>query len=446
MRRLADVMQTLDEAGVRRLVLIPLRHADARATSEALLATVNNRASELEVWPDARTNRLVVRGRPDAVQRARDFVDRIDRPFEGTGRIQVIPVRNMDADRLAALLTSLASQQATSDVRGAASLARRPFAVSVHGPTRSLVVQAHPDTIDIVRELVAELDVPPARVDVEVTIVEVVHSDSLSLAFDAIIPFVEPDAIDDLIITAVTNPGGNVLSAPGADGVFGRIAQTPLLVPIINPSTGAAELFPVPRATGVVTADARQVRIRLLQRPRLSMISGEEHEIFAGVNVPVPVAETAGAAGSTNVLQIRQTVERRDTGIRLRIEPTVPAEGPIALRLEIDLSAVSGSTAAGPTFIERSLTATVRLEPDRVAVVGWARIPQYILSETGVPFLRHIPFIGGLFRSTSESEAWMNLIIAVRAERQLPDAELLTSWMRRELAAGTATGAAAAAP
>ena len=45
------------------------------------------------------------------------------------------------------------------------------------------------------------------------------------------------------------------------------------------------------------------------------------------------------------------------------------------LGFEIDMSAVSGSLDGGLTFLERSLNTTVRLEPDRVAVVGWARIP-----------------------------------------------------------------------
>ena len=54
--------------------------------------------------------------------------------------------------------------------------------------------------------------------------------------------------------------------------------------------------------------------------------------------------------------------------------------------------------------------------------------------------------VGQFFRSNTETELSMNLIIAVRAERQLPDAAVLTSWMRRELDAETATEAAAAGP
>ena len=88
----------------------------------------------------------------------------------------------------------------------------------------------------------------------------------------------------------------------------------------------------------------------------------------------------------------------------------------------------------------------MRLEPGRVAVIGWSRIPSLNRTVTGVPFLMDIPVIGQFFRSTSESEVEMTLIIAVRAERQLSEAEVLTSWMRRELSTETATEAAAAGP
>lgn len=432
LRRLADVMKSLDETGLRRLVLIPLRHTDAETMADVLLGAVNDRGGDLQVWPDARTNRLVVRGRPDAVERARTIVDRVDRPFEGEGRIQVLPVRHVDPDRLAEQLRQLASEELTSGVRGGRTLAGRDFAVSVHPPTHSLVVQADPQTIDLVRELVAELDQVPARVDVEVTVAEISHASSLDIALDALVPIVEPDDLDDLIVAVSSNPGGNLLAQSPDGGLLARVAQTPLVIPIVNPITGLPDTLLIPRATAVVSAEGVDVTSSVLLRPWLSMISGEQHEIFSGSNIPVPTAEV-GDVGA-DLLQTRQTIERRDTGVLLRVQPTVPEDGPIILDLEVEVSRLSGSLSGGPTFNERTLTATVRLLPGLTAVVGWARLPASSRTEVGTPWLRKLPFIGAFFRRTVDIEQSTHLLIAVRAERDRPEAVVLTSWLARELA------------
>ena len=52
----------------------------------------------------------------------------------------------------------------------------------------------------------------------------------------------------------------------------------------------------LPRETYVLTAEEREIRTRTLMRPKLVMTSGEEHEIFAGENVPIPVGRASDAA------------------------------------------------------------------------------------------------------------------------------------------------------
>jgi general secretion pathway protein D len=227
--------------------------------------------------------------------------------------------------------------------------------------------------------------------------------------------------------------------------VVGRIAQTPLLVPIVNPLTGLPEQVLIPRATGVLAAEEREIHSRVLLRPRLSMISGEEHEIFAGENIPVPTAEV-GDTGS-NLLQTRQTIERRDTGVILRVQPTVFDVGPIVLDLYVEVSRFAGTTGnSDPIFSERTLTATARLQSGLTAVVGWASLPTTTRREVGTPYLSRIPILGALFRSSSEIALTTHLLIAVRAERDRPEAVVLTNWLRRELADRERPVAAATSP
>jgi type II secretory pathway component GspD/PulD (secretin) len=150
-----------------------------------------------------------------------------------------------------------------------------------------------------------------------------------------------------------------------------------------------------------------------------------------GDNVPVPTADTAG---STNPLRTSQTIERRDVGIDLRVEPTVPADGPLVLKLRVEVSAIGPAIDAGSTFLERTLEATVRLAPDQEAVIGWVGLPRTAVSVVGTPFLMRVPILGALFRRTVDVEMSTYTMILVRASRNRPDADLLIDSMRREMA------------
>jgi general secretion pathway protein D len=442
--RLAVVMRDLDDTGVRRLVLLPLRYADAETTAALLVEAVDDRSRELEVWPDARTNRLLVRGGPEAIERARAFVARLDRPAEGHGGIQVVPVRYMDPERLAEMLRALSAQEVTPGSAGGASLAGRAFSVSVHPPTHSLVVQTDPDTMAIVQDLVAELDHPPARVDVEVTVAELAHSGQLELAVDGVLPLSNPNDQNDVVAAFVSNPSGNpasVLLGEGPDAaLFARVGRAPIVIPQADP---ALPPIVIPRETASVTMDDREVFMRILTRPRLSLLSGEEHHIFAGDNVPVPVSDTTATVA--NPLRTSQTIERRDVGVDLRVEPTVPEEGPLVLKLRVELSAVGPSIDAGPTFLERTVEATVRLTPDQEAVIGWVGLPRTAETMVGTPFLMRIPILGALFRRTVDVQMSTYTMVLVRASRDRPDADLLLDWMRRQLAREEVAGTPAAA-
>jgi general secretion pathway protein D len=439
LRRIADVVRELDEFGPSRLILIQLSHARAVETAAALKEAFEG--LRLEVWPDERTNRLVVRGRPDRIEAVRAFVARVDRPADTQGMIQVVPVRYADADRIAEMLNDFKgglaapAQGGDLSVRGARSLLGRHFAVSVHAPTHALVVRADPQTMALIRELVAEVDQIPARIDVEVTVIEVTTDSSLALGFDAILPLIEPNAADDLLAFIVANPsagapGGNPLLNDPSGGLFAKIARTPLVVPVVNPATGEVVNVNIPRDTFAVTADEREIQTRVILRPKLSLLSGEAHEIFAGDNVPVPIAET----GAVDPLEIRQNIERYDVGTRLRVEPTVGTEDSVQLKIDLEVSRVTGTlldaaAGLGPTIRERTVESTIRLHSGESGVIALAMNPATLNVEVGTPFLRSIPFIGRLFRSNSERKLESNLLVIARAEIFRPEAEALTQWI-----------------
>jgi general secretion pathway protein D len=437
--RLSVAIEALDAAADERRVVLRLRHREAADVAPLVREVFDARALP-DVVPDERTNALILRVRPSRLPEVRALVARIDRPPIGPGQFHVLPVQHADPDRIATELRVLQTGSAERSVRGADSLSGRDFAVAVDRPTHSLVLRADPETARVIADVLAEIDRIPARVLVEVTVAEVTTGRSLELGFDFFVPVTEPKGPNDLVGAVLVNPSGGGLQALGGGdaSTLVRFTRAPLLVPVVGPG-GTVQTLSIPRDSYALTADERELEVRTVARPRLLVANGEEQRIFVGDNVPVPRAQS----GTGSPLEVRQNVERHDVGLQLDVRPTLGQEGGVRLELQIHQSRITESLAGdtdrvGPTFAERELAATVRLEHGEIAVVGFLSGPSQATREVGVPWLRSIPVLGFLFRNTLEVELESTLLIAVSATLRREGAEQLAMELRRHLEETTA--------
>ena len=116
-------------------------------------------------------------------------------------------------------------------------------------------------------------------------------------------------------------------------------------------------------------------------------------------------------------------------------------EGKIQLDLEIELSTLDPIRASmagnpqelGPSYVEQFLTVTARLEDGESAVLAMNEKKKETNVNSGVPFLKDLPFIGWLFRTKGTVVEDVRLIIVARARRVSNPAELVADTIRRRL-------------
>ena len=448
-RRYLALSRALDDAESVELAMVTLRHREAEEIAgilreawppEAPREGGTQRAGP-EFWHDARSNSVLMRAPTRRLAELRAWIAELDRPPSGHGAIRVIRPRNADATRLAETLQQLGQgdPRAARGAAGAASLVGRRFQVAAHESTGALLVQADPETQALVRELVEEIDRRPPSISVDVLVLEIGTTRSLSLGLDAFLPFGDADDPDETALGAFSIRSGDVFQNVTDPRVgFFRYARDPLVIPIIGPGGIPTQLI-VPRESVQITAAAGDVTTRTLLRPHLVALSGEEHELSAGDNVPVLIGakDEAGQPLVSDVLTIRNEIERRDVGTRLRVRPTAGQAGDVRLELEVEASRlrpipVEIATRIGPVIEQRKLEAVTRLEHGQIAVLGMVLDDAVQEIEGGVPFLKDVPILGWLARSTHEETVKRTLVIAVQAgiERS-PEARLADSVRHR---------------
>jgi len=317
-----------------------------------------------------------------------------------------------------------------------ALLAGEDYSIVVDGPTRSLVVRASERGHALIRELVEELDAAPQLIAVDITVAELRTPTTWGLALSYHLPLLPGDSLDEFIGRQISLPaGGGFGTAPIDQGaLFGRVSRD-AGIDFDVPGEGGVQV-PI-EDTIVIDATDRKIRNEVLMQPSLVVIAGEEHELFVGNNVPIPVSDTS--TGATTVPSTTVRFDRQDIGIRISFEARAGKEGPIALDLETEITSLAPSVAGdptkvGPTLIKQVLSGKARIEDGETAILGVDRELREQLSQGGTPWLTDIPFLGWIWKARGRAASDVRLVIAARARRISTPAELVADTIRRRLA------------
>ncbi len=456
LRSAVGLVRALDEHPAQQLLVRRLRFRGAEELLPALEAAFgadSRLRRPLRIWSDARSESVIALGHPRDVEDLRDFLSRLDRPAELLGRLAVVPVQYADVEELGALLSQLSAggKDAESGARiaGAESLAGRPLAVTADPETSRLLLSGDAATLRLARRVVDELDRAPPAITVDGVVYELTLDDTLALGTD----FVLREALSRrglVTLSSVGNPDGLLdvtgLPSPSANSLV-RFQD---FVSVTNPAD-ATQTISVAARDGVLTALGSQLHARVYLRPHLTALSGEEHTLFAGDNIPIPVAQAGDALGETSAdataqepelsTAIRQQIQRQDVGVTLRLEPTAGQAGDVRVALELEITelgppdpALGDVEQVGPVIRKRSLETLLHLRDGEQRAIAGLRDPRISVVRTRAPFLGRIPLLGLLFRRETRQLRQSFLVISLRAQIQRRPEDLLADSIRRRLA------------
>jgi pilus assembly protein CpaC len=149
---------------------------------------------------------------------------------------------------------------------------------------------------------------------------------------------------------------------------------------------------------------------KILSQPYIITMSGEKAEILIGGEIPVPV----------NTDDNTVTVEWREYGIKLEIEPNVMQDNSVDSKIKTEVSTLdwSSSVAANgsngtkiPGMRSRKADTHVQMRPGMTMAIGGLISSEESKSITKLPLLGDIPILGQFFRSTSKTRERKEIIL-----------------------------------
>ena len=152
--------------------------------------------------------------------------------------------------------------------------------------------------------------------------------------------------------------------------------------------------------------------VNILSKPSILVRDGTQATITVGDRIPVSAGSSTGSNGDV----ITENITYRETGINLKVSPTVNAQGVVIMQIQQDISnQVADQVGKGgnPIFFERNLTTEVVADSGQTILLGGLISEDQSNSDKGVPFIKSIPLIGALFESESKANTKTELVIMV---------------------------------
>ncbi|WP_161797835.1 type II secretion system secretin GspD [Pectobacterium brasiliense] len=412
-QRLMTIVERVDQTGDRNVTSIPLSYASS--TEVVKMVNELNKMDEKSALPgmltanvvaDERTNSVLVRGEPNSRQRVIDMVKQLDRQQAVQGNTKVIYLKYAKATDLVEVLTGVGDSIQT-DQQNALPALRKDISIKAHEQTNSLIVNAAPDIMRDLEQVIAQLDIRRPQVLVEAIIAEVQDADGMNLGVQW--------ANKNAGVTQFTNTGLPITTMmAGADqfrrdGTLGTATTAAL-----GGFNGIAAGFYQGNWSMLLTALSKNSKNDILATP--SIVTLDNMEATFNVGQEVPVLAGSQTTSGDNVFQ---TVERKTVGIKLKVKPQINEGDSVLLEIEQEVSSVadaasSSSTDLGATFNTRTVNNAVLVSSGETVVVGGLLDKSTNESASKVPLLGDIPVLGYLFRSNSTETKKRNLMLFIR--------------------------------
>lgn len=412
-KRLMTIVERVDQTGDRNVTSIPLSYASS--TEVVKMVNELNKMDEKSALPgmltanvvaDERTNSVLVRGEPNSRQRVIDMIKQLDRQQAVQGNTKVIYLKYAKAADLVEVLTGVGDSIQT-DQQNALPALRKDISIKAHEQTNSLIVNAAPDIMRDLEQVIAQLDIRRPQVLVEAIIAEVQDADGMNLGVQW--------ANKNAGTTQFTNTGLPITTMiAGADqyrrdGTLNTAASSAL-----SSFNGIAAGFYQGNWSMLMTALSSNSKNDILATP--SIVTLDNMEATFNVGQEVPVLAGSQTTSGDNVFQ---TVERKTVGIKLKVKPQINEGDSVLLEIEQEVSSVadaasSSSTNLGATFNTRTVNNAVLVSSGETVVVGGLLDKSTNESASKVPLLGDIPVLGYLFRSNSTETKKRNLMLFIR--------------------------------
>ena len=455
--RVLEIIKYLDvETEQSQVAIVPIIYSDAKHIASqikqiftgSLTGSRKSSYHTYKIFPDSKTNSVVIFGPPRTIKDVRDLVKKFDIKVEDVSRQATIHVRPLDyanAKKLAATLNALTSGSKTdtssrfptlsrlrraassknndkSNTSSTASVADLGSGVKITADesSNSLLITGSRSAYNAINAIVRKMDVKKSQVFIEADILDIglqkaskfgssifagtsLGNDALGLGSwegSAVAPLVTAGLATDSEEGAASTLQG-LAGTFGSDFTFGIMAGEGIEVPGLGTISPAALIK-------MIKTDSNT---RVLSSPHILISNNEEGAFSSGQKI---FYETSTVNPSTGTPVPR--IDKEDVELELIITPNISHSNFVTMTIDLSADTPGKDSETGlPQISTRKTKQSLTVKNAQTVVISGLVETREAEVFQKIPLLGDIPIIGWLFRNSRLENQKSNLVIFITA-------------------------------
>ena len=250
--------------------------------------------------------------------------------------------------------------------------------------TNSIIINAPPSLIRMLKSVVSQLDIKPAQLLVEALVAEINEDDFNSLG-------IEWGSINQETLSSGSfQPGFAIVNAKST----------------------------IEQLQAQIYALAKEKKANILSTPSVVVLDNRQAKILIGKQVSIATSSYPNNAGGTTTASPFTTYDRVNVALHLYVKPQITRSGGIQMQLDEGHDTLDSNNSLfqspTPTFNISAIVTSVHVQSGDTVILGGLRQDTLGNDNTKVPILGDIPGVGRLFQHNITSHEKKVLMVFIR--------------------------------
>ena len=181
-------------------------------------------------------------------------------------------------------------------------------------------------------------------------------------------------------------------------------------------------------------------KFTILARPAVYTANNKRAVISSGQRVPIPGTTlsnvSTNAVGVSNTAAVQATIEYEDVELRLEVIPLINSNREVTLKIaQINDTLGNNVNIAGntvPIVNSQRLTTTVTVPSGATVVLGGLINDQIKRSESGIPVVGQLPYLGNFFKFQTHTRTRSELLVFIQPSVVESNIETMRASLKEE--------------
>jgi len=307
----------------------------------------------------------------------------------------------------------------------------------------TIIVLGNREVVVKVGKILDEMDVKAPQVALSTVIGELTLNNNEEFGVDYFLKY-KNKVVATSRNTAVPIPGASVgvTGASGSTGTIGRGILDPggliNFSQIIQNVAGGTNVYVAAGnyLSAIVHLLESTGNFKVVSRPMVFTSNNKKAIIASGTEIPVPVSTLTNATTTNNVAAVASNIQFKKVALQLEVVPLINSEKEVSLDILQKIDSLAGSTTVDgnqiPNIATRYIRTNVSAANGSTIVLGGLITDSKDKNFNGIPILDRIPWVGALFRSTTQNKIRTELIVLMRPEVTLTNLDLFRLRVKNE--------------